>query len=99
LNSPYTAERSAAALTRLAQKAIEEDAGRRERMRDYLATFNLSYIVPESMKGNVGWRHEWDDHVLNVTPELIAAVDGAVESACKVQTAIQDVAAGVDLDF
>jgi hypothetical protein len=68
-------------------------------MREYIATFNLSYVASQRLKCNDGWRDEWDDHVLHITDELVNEIDTAAERACKSDKAISDGSKGIDLDF
>jgi hypothetical protein len=99
LKSPHTAERAVSALTEFALKEIEGDAARKERLREYIPTFNLSYVVSEKMRGTVGWRDEWDDHVVHITDTLINDIEKAAELAWQSDKAIVDVSKTVDLDF
>jgi hypothetical protein len=51
------------------------------------------------MKGTVGWRDEWDEHVLHIAHELMNDIDLAAERAWKSDKAMVDVFKAVDLDF
>jgi hypothetical protein len=68
-------------------------------MREYIATFNLSYVTSQRLKGNDGWRDEWDDHVLHITDELVNEKDTAAEKAWKIGKATSDVSETIELDF
>jgi hypothetical protein len=99
LKAPFTAERAVHTLTAFALKEIEENEARKGRMREYLATFNLSYVVSQRLKGNEGWRDEWDDYVIHITDELVNTIDAAAEKAEKSDKAMSDVSKKINLDF
>jgi hypothetical protein len=100
LKSPYTAEQAAVALTRVAKQQIESDFSRKSRMHEYLgAEFGLKYIAPASLKGRVGWRDVWDDHVFIPTAECVLAVELAADEAWSADKAIQDAFTDIDVDL
>jgi predicted membrane chloride channel (bestrophin family) len=99
LKASFTAERAVDTLTAFALKEIEENEARKGRMREYIATLNLSYVVSQRLKDNDGRRDEWDDHVIHITDELVNEIDAAAEKAEKSDKAISAVSKKINLDF
>jgi hypothetical protein len=81
-----------------ALKGIQNKEARKGRMREYIATFALSYLASERLQGFHGWREDWDDHVLHITEELIIETDSAAIKAWKSDKAIGDVSQTIDID-
>jgi hypothetical protein len=50
-------------------------------MREFAASFSLSYAVPESFQDKIGWRDVWIDHIVHATPSCIDAVNKAAIDA------------------
>lgn len=72
---------------------------RKSCMHEYLENFNLSHVVPASLKGKPGWRPDWDAHVLIITSECIQTIETAAEKAWSADSAISSVAADIDFDI
>jgi hypothetical protein len=94
LKSPYVAEQASKALFRHAKKQFEG----RPSVTDYLTSFNLSYVVPESFQSLVGWRDEWAAHILYPTTECVDSINRAAVNAWKAETAIVDIADNIDVE-
>jgi hypothetical protein len=98
LKSPCTVEPAVSAFTKFAVKEIEDDAASKERLREDVPKLSLSFVVSEKM-GTAGWRHEWDDHVVNITDELINDIVLDEEFSWKSRKPIADVSKAIDLDL
>jgi hypothetical protein len=94
MKSPYAAEQASKALSRHARKQFEG----RPVVSEYLGSFNLSYVVPESFITLVGWREEWAEHILYPTTDCVDAINRAAVNAWKAESAVVDIADSIDVE-
>jgi hypothetical protein len=99
LQSFSAVEQALKEFKRQAMQQLRLNKSRAERLAPYLQNFNLSFIIPAYLKGKEGWRPEWDDHVVTITPELTSALLEAARAAVAADNAVAAMSSDIVLEL
>lgn len=94
-----SAEQALHQLSFEAQKQFKACAHRNKQLNVFLPTFNLSFVAPAHLKSADGWHSAWNDHVVVLSENDIAAIDEAVQRSVKAEKAVAKLSQNVVLDW